>query len=117
MALCAARRGAGEREDGNVNKVVVAALLVAGLVVVVGCKKKEEAAAGGIGVADCDEYITRYSACIEKMPAASKPTVEQGFKIQVDAWKAQAATPDGKKMLAVGCKATLATLASNPLCK
>ncbi len=98
-------------------KMVVAALVLAGLVVV-GCKKKEEAASGGsIGVAECDEYIKKYQTCIDKMPAAAKPTAEQGFKAQVDAWKTAAATPEGKAALKTGCKTTLDTLASNPLCK
>jgi hypothetical protein len=97
-------------------KVIVGLLVVCGLFA--GCKKKEEAAAGGsIGVAECDEYIKKYSACIEKMPAAAKPTAEQGFKAQQDAWKAAAATPQGKAALKTGCKATLDAVASNPLCK
>lgn len=91
-------------------------LLVSGLVAVAGCSKKEPAA-GSIGVAECDEYITKYSACIEKMPAATKSTAEQGFKSQVEAWKTSAGTDQGKAMLKVGCKATLDSLATNPLCK
>jgi hypothetical protein len=89
----------------------------------VGCKKDEPAAtkttsAGGeIGVAECDEYIAKYSLCIAKMPATTKPTAEAGFKSQVDAWKAMAATPEGKATLKTMCKPTLDNLASNPLCK
>jgi len=98
-------------------KLIVGMLFVSGVVAVVGCSKKEEASAGGIGVADCDEYITKYTACIAKMPATAKPTAEAGFKAQVDAWKSSAATPEGKAMLKVGCKATLDSLASNALCK
>jgi hypothetical protein len=98
------------------NLVVVSLALT--VLLAVGCKKKEAAAAGGaIGVAECDEYITKYSACIAKMPAASKSTAEAGFKAQQDAWKASAATPAGKAALKTGCKITLDSLASNPLCK
>lgn len=99
-------------------KNLILALVVISGVLVGACSKKEEAgAAGGIGVAECDEYITKYAACIAKMPAAAKGPAEQGFKIQQDAWKASAATPEGKAALKVGCKATLDALASNALCK
>ena len=99
-------------------KNVIVGLLVASALLVVACSKKEEAASGGaIGVAECDEYITKYSACIAKMPAAAKGTAETGFKAQQDAWKASAATPEGKAALKAGCKATLDALATNPLCK
>jgi len=102
-----------------VKKLVVGMIVLSALVAAAGCSKKEEAAASGgaIGVPECDEYITKYTACIAKMPAASKSTVEAGFKTQVDAWKASAATPQGKAALKVGCKATLDSLASNALCK
>jgi hypothetical protein len=97
-------------------KVIVGLLVACALFA--GCKKKEEAAAGGtIGVAECDDYIKKYSACIAKMPAVAKTTAEQGFKAQQDAWKASAATAEGKAALKTGCKATLDALASNPLCK
>ena len=101
-------------------KILVGLLIASALIATAGCKKKEEAAAssgGSIGVPECDEYITKYSACIAKMPANQKTIVEQGFKAQQDAWKASAATPQGKTALKSGCAATLATLASNPMCK
>jgi|GEM_PF-2071280 len=98
------------------NLIVVSLALT--MLLTLACSKKEEGgAAGAIGVAECDEYITKYTACIAKMPAAAKGTAEQGFKAQVDAWKASAATPQGKAALKVGCKATLDSLASNALCK
>jgi hypothetical protein len=98
-------------------KNAIVGLLVASALVVA-CSKKEEAASGGaIGVAECDEYITKYSACIAKMPAAAKTTAEAGFKTQQDAWKASATTPEGKAALKAGCKATLDALANNPMCK
>jgi hypothetical protein len=99
-------------------KKLLVVTLAACALLTFGCKKKEAAATGGaIGVAECDEYITRYSACIAKMPASAQSTAEQGFKAQQDAWKASAATPAGKAALRTGCKATLDSLASNPLCK
>ena len=99
-------------------KLVASLFVLSVLVAAGGCKKDEAAAAGGsIGVAECDEYVTKYTACIGKMPAAAKTTAESGLKTQADAWKASAATPEGKAALKVGCKATLDSLANNPLCK
>lgn len=98
---------------------LVIGLVVMGLVASA-CSKKEEASGGGgnsIGVAECDDYIKKYQACIDKMPAAAKSTAEQGFKVQIEAWKTSAATAEGKAALKTGCKATLDALANNPACK
>ena len=105
--------------------VKVGMLLVCGLALF-GCpkseEKKEESAGGGgggdkIGVAECDDYMTKYSACLGKMPAASKAASETAFKAQKDAWKQAAATPAGKEGLKTGCKAALDSLDQNPMCK
>lgn len=75
---------------------------------------KEEAAApagdteGQIGVAECDEYISKVQKCVsEKVPAAAQDMLKESFQKNIDAWKAAAATPEGKQGLAVGCKAAL----------
>ena len=98
-------------------KNVIVGLLLTCALFVAGCPKKDAPAGGVIGVAECDEYITKYTACIAKMPAAAKPTAEAGFKAQVDAWKTMAGTADGKTTLKTMCKPTLDALATNPLCK
>ena len=51
------------------------------------------------------------------MPGAAKSTAEQGFKTQKDAWRAAAATPQGKEGLKTGCKMALESLSQNALCK
>lgn len=119
MALFTPELGAApSTEDVDMRNVIVGLLVVCGLFVV-GCKKKHHGDGTGreIGVAECDEYITKYSACIEKMPATSKSTAEAGFKAQIQAWRASSATPEGKAALKTGCKITLDSLATNPLCK
>lgn len=105
-------------------KVMVALITAGGLLVLgAGCSKEENKEAGAaasgdkIGVAECDDYITKYAACIAKMPAAAKTTAETGFKTQKDAWRAAAATPQGKEGLKTGCKMALDALAQNALCK
>lgn len=106
-------------------KVMVALMMTGGLLLVgAGCSKEEKkeetgAAASGdsIGVAECDEYVKKYAACIAKMPAAAKTTAEQGFDTQKKAWKTAASTPQGKEGLKTGCKMALDGLAQNALCK
>lgn len=75
---------------------------------------KEEAKApagdteGQIGVPECDEYISKVQKCVsEKVPAAAQAMLKESFQKNIDAWKAAAATPEGKQGLAVGCKAAL----------
>jgi hypothetical protein len=82
--------------------------------------KKEEpaaaeggaAAAGGggadkIGIAECDEYIEKYTKCInDKVPEAARGSMNDAMGASVKAWKEAAAGP-GKDSLAAGCKAAL----------
>lgn len=73
---------------------------------------KEEAAApagagtgGEIGVAECDEYLTKVMKCVdEHVPDSAKPMMKQGFDQNIAAWKQAAATPEGKAGLANACK-------------
>lgn len=92
---------------------VVVATVILGLA---GCEDKggEKAGEGGgggeIGVAECDEYVTKYKACLsDKVPAEAKDAMETGMKTMVDGWKQAASTPEGKKGLAEGCKQALAS--------
>ena len=77
-----------------------------------GCKKEGEAGGGGgggggggsIGVKECDEYVTKYEACIGKMPGAAKDQAAAAFKMQRESLQKSAATPEGKAALASSCK-------------
>jgi hypothetical protein len=82
-------------------------------------KEGDGAAAAGdsVGVAECDEYLTKMEACLGKMPAEAKAAQEQAFKQSREAWKQAAATPQGKEGLKTTCKASLDALAQNPMCK
>jgi hypothetical protein len=63
-------------------------------------------AAGDFGVPECDEYMKKYLACIEsKVPEAGRAAMKQALEQQKAAWKAAAATPEGRTGLATGCKA------------
>jgi hypothetical protein len=110
-------------------KVLVALMLGMGLVALgAGCSKEEgikegadkagAAAAGDkIGVSECDEYVTKYEACIKKAGGPAAAAAEPGLKAQRDAFKQSAATPEGKAALKTSCKSMLDGLATNPMCK
>ena len=63
------------------------------------------APAAEFGVPECDEYLTKYLACIDsKVPEASRASVRQSVEQTRAAWKLAASTPEGKAGLAMGCK-------------
>jgi len=62
-----------------------------------------------IGVAECDEYIQKYEACVGKVPAAAQATYKQSLDTMRTTWKKAAETPQGKAALAQGCKQALET--------
>ena len=103
--------------------VMIALLMAGGLVVGVGCggdKAGGDAKPGdaaGTGVAECDDYIKKYEACLSKVPAAGKPAMETAFKTQRESFKQGASTPEGKKALKGTCTQLLSSLAQNPMCK
>lgn len=104
------------------NNKLVAILGLFALVFVVSCGgDKKETASGGsettastsegaIGVPECDEYVTKFKACIDdKVPEAARATFNQSFDQGLQAWKDAAKTEAGKASLAQGCKTALET--------
>jgi hypothetical protein len=74
---------------------------------------KEPAAEGGggggdkIGIAECDEYIEKYTKCIQdKVPEAARAQMKDAMDQSAKAWKEAAAGP-AKDGLATACKAAL----------
>ena len=67
------------------------------------------AAAGGkIGVAECDEFIQKYEACVNsKVPETARSMVKANLDTMRNAWKKAAETPQGKAGLAQGCRQAL----------
>lgn len=75
--------------------------------------KSETAPAGdSVGVAECDEYIKKYEACLTKIaskaPQAEGP-LKTAFQAQRDGFKKAAETPQGKATLATACKNAIDT--------
>ena len=69
-------------------------------------------AGDSVGVAECDEYIKKYEACLTKI-AAKNPQIEgtlkTAFEAQRNGFKTAASTPQGKATLATACKQAIDT--------
>ena len=66
------------------------------------------AAGDKIGVAECDEFIQKYEACVNsKVPETARSMVKANLDSMRTAWKKAAETPAGKAGLAQGCKQAL----------
>lgn len=61
-----------------------------------------EAAADSVGVAECDEYISKYKACMGKLPAEGQAAYQQALDQMVSGWKQVPA--EARSSLAEGCK-------------
>jgi hypothetical protein len=61
-----------------------------------------------IGVAECDDFIAKYEACINsKVPAAQQATYKPAIEQWRKSWKDLAANPQTKGTLASVCKSSL----------
>ncbi len=61
------------------------------------------AATGGeIGIAECDDYINKYKACMDKLPAEGRAAYQSGLDQMVSSWKQVPA--EARSSLAEGCK-------------
>jgi hypothetical protein len=58
-----------------------------------------------VGVAECDDYINKYKACMSKMPAEGRDIYQQGLDQMVDSWKQMPA--GSRSALAEGCKMSI----------
>ncbi|HKA90285.1 MAG TPA: hypothetical protein VKE22_21635 [Haliangiales bacterium] len=71
--------------------------------------KKEEAKPPGgdnkVGVAACDEWMEKYTKCIDsKVPEAARAQMKDAMKQTADTWRQTASTPEGKTALENACK-------------
>ncbi len=62
-----------------------------------------------IGVAACDEYLTKMEACLssKKVPDTVKEAYRNSFEQYREAWKKAAADAAGKAALEQGCQSAL----------
>ena len=62
-------------------------------------------AAAEFGVAECDDYMAKYLACVDsKVPEAARAALRQSLDQTKAQWKQAASTPEGKSTLAMACK-------------
>jgi hypothetical protein len=61
-----------------------------------------------IGVAECDDFLAKYEACVSgKVPAQARAQFESGMKQWRESWRKLAANPQTKTTLAGVCKTSL----------
>lgn len=107
------------------------ALLILSGVLITGCEKKAEAPAEAapvaetaapaaepaavetpavetpaatdysVGIPECDTYIAKYKACIDKAPEEGRAAYQQGLDQMVDSWKQ--VPEEGKAAMAQSC--------------
>lgn len=70
---------------------------------------------GSIGVAECDDFIRNYKACLsDKVPAEYRPSFESALAENESLWRQYAASPERRANLAESCREAGA-LAANSL--
>ena len=58
-----------------------------------------------IGVPECDDFMTKYEACISsKVPEMARAQYQSALKQWKEGWKKQAENPQTKSALAAACK-------------
>ena len=63
------------------------------------------ATADSVGIPECDDYLTKYQACVEsKVPDAARGALKQSIDQTRAAWRTAAGNPGGKEGLAAACK-------------
>ena len=57
-----------------------------------------------VGVAECDEYLTKLQTCISSLPQAQGQPMASTMEQMRAAWRGAAQTPQGKASLGAACK-------------
>jgi hypothetical protein len=60
-------------------------------------------AAGDFGVPECDSFMKKWVACLDKVPEAARTAARQTLDQTKAAWQQAASTPEGKSALAATC--------------
>jgi hypothetical protein len=95
------------------NRLALSALVLS--VTSLSCRSSGEenvttaASADAIGVAECDEYLSKYEKGVSLNPAASRAQLTSNVSAMRASWKQAAANPAAHAGLSQGCKQALAT--------
>lgn len=63
-----------------------------------------------VGIAECDDFLEKYEACVKNMPTASQQTTRDSIVQMRTAWKAAATDASSKAALATSCKSSAASM-------
>lgn len=70
-----------------------------------------------LGVPECDDYLTRFEACVPKFPEQAQTALRNAIVVQRAAFRKQIATPEGRAASVETCKRLAEQLSQNPNCK
>jgi hypothetical protein len=62
-----------------------------------------------IGIAECDEYIRKYEACLEKVPGEAEARFRNSLDAQRKQWRAASKDPFARDGIADQCRSAMAT--------
>jgi hypothetical protein len=75
------------------------------IVLLAGCQGTPPPPTNTIGVAECDDYLKKYEACIDStVPAEIRDTLRKSLEQTRNSWRAALNTPEGAKNLGLVCK-------------
>jgi hypothetical protein len=66
-----------------------------------------------VGVADCDNYLTKYAQCIERAPSERRKALQDDLDRTRAAWKSLADNPGTRPGLGQSCQLVLDTAREN----
>lgn len=62
------------------------------------------ASANSLGVAECDDFLAKYEACLaDKVPESARAALQQSLEATRAGWKQAIATPGGADALKTAC--------------
>jgi hypothetical protein len=100
MGLTYFRKKESEKVRMNFSRVAFVLLLLQ-----TGCQSPPLPATNALGVAECDEYLSKYEACLDlKVPAEVRETLNKSLEQTRNSWRAALSTPDGAKSLGPVCR-------------
>lgn len=101
---------------------LVLAMAASGLAVGCGGEKLKEGDkpmgdVDAIGIAECDDYLTKAAECSTRQSPEMKPAWDQAIKSSRESWKKNAAVTATRDTTKLSCKTALDSLSNNPICK
>ena len=74
---------------------------------------KAEASGASTGIPECDVFLRKYKACINKMPESARPGMQRGLASMRTSYTRAGKYPSARKSLGDSCKKTIKTMAKS----